>query len=395
VSAATLLLGLLGLAALTAGGEVLVRGAGGLARSLGLSSFVVGLTVVSFATSAPELAVTLQGALGGNPGIAVGNVVGSNIANVLLILGVSAVVLPLAVRSQLIRMDIPVVIVVSVLTLVLAADGSIGRLEGSVLLIALVGYIVAAIVIGKRRHWVHELAEPTRANPTMRSTGGEASASAAATYPAAGQPPAPEPVKRRSPLLGLVMVAIGVVLLVVGARLLVRGATEIAQAIGVSDLVIGLTVVSIGTSLPELATSVVAVLRGEREIAVGNVVGSCLFNLGAVLGVTGVVTPGGVPVDGAAIWFDLPIMIAVAFVLVPVAFTGFTIVRWEGALFLGYYGAYLAYLLLDAAGHDAVEPFSWVMLGFVIPITLLWLVLLVGYEFGLRRGRTEGRESAG
>ncbi|HSI93441.1 MAG TPA: calcium/sodium antiporter [Jiangellaceae bacterium] len=370
MSAATFVSLVVGLAILTGGGEVLVRGAGELARSLGLSSFVIGLTVVSFATSAPELAVTLQAALRGAPGLAVGNVVGSNIANVLLILGISALVLPLAVRSQVIRMDIPIVVGVSVLTLVLAADGSIGRVEGAVLVLVLAAYLVVSIVVSRRKQWVRD--NPAAGTPSRRLT----------TDPQ---------VKARHPLLSLAFVGIGVVLLVVGARLLVRGAVDVASAFGVSDLVIGLTVVSIGTSVPELATSVVAVLRGEREIAVGNVVGSCLFNIGAVLGLTGVLTPGGVPVAPAAIRLDLPIMIAVAFVLVPVAFTGFTIVRWEGGMFLGFYVAYVAYVLLDAAGHDAVEPFSGVMLGFVIPITGLWLALLVAYELGVRRGRREGR----
>lgn len=370
MSAATFVSLVVGLAILTGGGEVLVRGAGELARSLGLSSFVIGLTVVSFATSAPELAVTLQAALRGAPGLAVGNVVGSNIANVLLILGISALVLPLAVRSQVIRMDIPIVVAVSVLALALAANGLIGRLEGGVLLLVLAAYLVVSILVSKRKRWVDD-GPAARAASTPTATGTR--------------------VKPRHPLLSFAMVAAGVVLLVVGARLLVEGATDVAAAMGVSDLVIGLTVVSIGTSLPELATSVIAVLRGQGELAVGNVVGSCLFNIGAVLGLTGVLTPGGVPVAPAAIRLDLPIMIAVALVLVPVAFTGFTIVRWEGAMFLGFYAAYVAYVLLDAAGHDAVEPFSGVMLGFVIPITGLWLALLVAYELGVRRGRREGR----
>jgi cation:H+ antiporter len=354
-----------GLVLLAAGGEILVRGATQLASAFGLSSFIVGLTVVSFATSAPELAVTMQATFDGNPGLAVGNVVGSNIANVLLILGVCALIVPLAVKSQLVRVDIPVLVVLSVLLLVLALDHEIGRLDGALLLAALVVYTTAVILLGRRRHWD----EP------------------AARAPEGTERPTPE--TEAMPLRAAGLIAIGVVMLVGGANLLVSGATEIAAAIGVSDLVIGLSVVAIGTSLPELAASVVAIMRGERDLAVGNIVGSGLFNIGAVLGLSAVIAPDVIPVPDAAVRLDIPIMIAVALALAPVAFTGFAVVRWEGALFVALYAAYIAYVLLDATGHDAVGPFSAVMLGFVIPITALWLVLLVAYEVGLRRGRLE------
>jgi cation:H+ antiporter len=353
-----------GLAVLTLGGEVLVRGASGMAKALGLPSFVIGLTVVSFATSAPELAVTVQAAAGGNPGLAIGNVVGSNIANILFILGICAVVLPLVVQSQLIRMDIPVMIGFSVLALVFALDGAIGRLDGALLMTGLIAYLIATIVVAKRRH----LESLPSAVPGVAED-------------------VPSPVSR-NPLISTALVVGGVGLLVIGARLLVNGATDVAAAMGVSELVIGLTVVSIGTSMPELAASLVAAIRGERDIAVGNIVGSCLFNIGAVLGITGIVAP--IPIADAAVNFDLPIMIAVALALVPVAFTGFTVARWEGALFVAFYVAYVAYLLLDATGHEAVEPFSGVMMSFVLPITALWLIVLMAYEVGLRRGRREG-----
>ncbi len=353
MNATTVLLLLLGVAALTGGGEVLVRGASGLARSFRIPPLLVGLTVVSFTTSTPELAVTLQAAVAGNPGIAVGNVVGSNIANILLILGVCAVILPLSVRTQLIRMDIPVMIVFAIAALLLAVDGVIGRLDGAVLMLAL-----AVVVVMARRHTTGDTAIPAMATP-------------------------------RSPWLATGLVVVGVMLLVVGARLLVAAATDIASALGLSDLVIGLTVVAVGTSLPELATSLIAAIRGERDIAVGNVVGSCLFNVGAVLGLTAVVVPDGVPVAPAAIRLDLPVMVAVSLALLPVAFTRLAIVRWEGAMFTAYYGAYAAYVLLEATEHDAVAPFNGVMLGFVIPITALWLAVLVAYEVGLRHGRRQ------
>lgn len=350
-----------GLVVLTAGGEILVRGATGLARTIGLSSLVVGLTVVSFATSAPELAVTVQGAVGGTPGIAVGNVVGSNIANVLFVLGICALVLPLSVGSRLVKTDIPVMAGFCVLALVMVLDGSISRIDGAILLIGLVVYVSVTIVLSRK--------EPTAAiGPESHSWAG--------------------PSPRISPARAVLLIAVGVALLVVGARFLVSGAIDIATAIGVSDLVIGLTIVSVGTSLPEIAASLIAVVRGERDLAVGNVVGSCLFNIGAVFGIASLIAP--IPVEAAAINVDFPVMVAVSLVLIPIAFTGFVISRWEGGLFLAYYLAYVVYLLLDATGRAAAEPFSSAMLGFVIPITIIWLAFLVAYEIRLRHGRKDG-----
>ena len=347
-----------GLVLLVAGGELLVRGGSGLGRALGLSPLIVGLTIVAAATSAPELAVSLDATLSGAPGLAVGNVVGSNIVNILLVLGLAAVVLPVAVRSQLVRIDVPVMVAMSVLLLVLALDGSVGRLEGGLLVALLVVYVTWIVVVGRRAG----VDDPS---------------------PQAAPPVAPRP------LVDVVLVVVGVALLVLGARLLVAAATDVAAAFGVSDLVIGLTVVAVGTSLPELATSIIAALRGERELAIGNVVGSNIFNITAVMGLTAAIAPGGVPVQAAALRFDLPVMVAVAVALVPVVFTGFTIARWEAGVFLAYYVAYVAYLLLAAADHDALPAYSTVMLGFVVPITVLTLAVLVAYEIGLRRGRRQ------
>nr|WP_174257824.1 calcium/sodium antiporter [Phytoactinopolyspora alkaliphila] len=354
-----------GLAVLIGGGEVLVRGAGSLARTFGMAPLIVGLTVVSFATSAPELAVSMGAAFTGSPGLAVGNVVGSNVANILLILGLSALFLPLVVKSQLVRADIPVMVVMAVAMLLVALDGLVSRTDGLILVTALVIYLVVTVLVARRR----KLGKPPR------------------------RPPGRVSARRRSPLLDVGLVVLGVGLLVGGAQLLVRGATDIAAAFGVSDLIIGLTVVAIGTSLPELATSIIAVIRGERELAVGNVVGSNVFNVGAVLGTTALVAPDGVEVAASAVRFDIPIMVAVSLVLLPVAFTGQAIARWEGGLFVALFVAYVAYLYLEATDHAALEPFSAAMLWFVIPITALWLLLLVAYEIGLRRGKREARPS--
>jgi len=376
VTVLTVLLLLGGLAALVAGGEVLVRGASGLARAFGMSPLIVGLTVVAAATSAPELAVTVDATLSGSPGLALGNVVGSNIANVLLVLGASALVLPLAVSSQLIRADIPVLAGMSILMMLLALDGSISRADGVVLVTLVAAYVATLVIVARRR----------AATANGNAEGG-------ATDPSRGEPAGTSAGKRL--LRDVALVVVGVGLLVLGARWLVRAATEVAQSFGVSDLVIGLTVVAVGTSLPEMATSVMAAIRGEREMAVGNVAGSNIFNLGMVLGLAAAISPEGVPVGRAAIVFDIPFMVAVALAVLPVAFTGFAISRLEGALFVGYYVAYTAFLLLAAAQHDALEPFSAIMAGFVAPITVGWIVVLAVYELGVRRGRQAVRAELG
>jgi len=370
------MLGLLaGLVLLVAGGELLVRGAGGLALSLGLSPLVVGLTVVAFATSAPELAVTLDASLSGAPGLAVGNVVGSNIFNVLGILGLSALVLPLVVRARLVRHDIPVMIGISLLALVLALDGEVGRLDGVVLVALVAAYTVRIVVVSRARGGTEEgdaaaSGQPVDENPD-----------------AALRADTQRPGGRGQLVRTLALVAVGVGLLVLGARLLVDAATTIGATFGVSDLVMGLTIVAVGTSLPELATSVVAAVRGQRDIAVGNIVGSNIFNLGAVLGLAAVLSSGGVPVTDGAIALDLPVMLVVALALAPVALTGGMIARWEGAVFLAYYAAYVGYLILDAGGHDALPAYGRVVLGFLLPLTLLTFAVLVVQELRRRRAR--------
>jgi cation:H+ antiporter len=358
----TIVLLVAGFVVLVVGGEVLVRGASTLATAVGISPLVVGLTVVSFATSAPELAVTLQASFAGSPGLAVGNVVGSNVVNILLVLGVSGLILPLVVKGAVVRRDVPVMIAMSLLFWLMALDGAVSTLDGAVLVLLLAVYVVIMVVRSRR--------------------GGRAEKKLAA----ADVPEVPDVGRGKRLAIAGVMVAVGVGLLVLGARWLVSSATEIASALGLSETVIGLTIVAVGTSLPELATSVIAAIKGDVEMAVGNAIGSNIFNIGSVMGLTAVVADGGVPVDAGAIGFDLPVMVAVAFAMLPIAFTGFTVSRWESTLFVAYYAAYIGYLLLDSAGHDALPRFSNVMLWFVLPITALTLVLLATYELGVRRG---------
>lgn len=338
---------LAGLVALVAGAELLVRGAARLAGALGISPLVVGLTVVAFGTSAPEVAVSVGAAASGKIDLAVGNVVGSNVFNVLFILGLSALITPLLAAQQLIRQEVPIMIGVSALLLVLAADGVIGRVESA----ALAGGLIAYTVFLVRQSRAESAAAKARERDDVRpGAGGHA--------------------------LNLVFVIAGLALLVLGARWLVDAATSFARWFGVSELVIGLTIVAAGTSLPEVASSIVAALRGERDIAVGNVVGSNLFNILGCLGLAGLVAPQPLAVAPALLAFDLPVMLAVAFACLPVFFTGARIERWEGALLLGYYLAYVGYVVLKATEHDALPAFSGVMAGFVVPLTVVTLTIV-------------------
>lgn len=309
-----------GLAILTIGADILVRAASALALAMRISPLVVGLTIVAFGTSAPELVVSLQSSWNGQPDIAVGNVVGSNIFNVLFILGLSALITPLVVDQSLVRFDVPLLIAVSALVLLLGWDGSLGRLDGGILLAGFVGYTVLAVVRGKREA-PQVLAEYADALP-------------APAKPNAG------------PLvIQLALCLLGLGLLVLGSRLFISGAVELARGLRVSELVVGLTIVAAGTSLPEVATSVVAAWKGAQDIAVGNVLGSNLFNILAVLGGAGVVADSGVPLADSTRMIDLPVMIAVAAACFPVCLTGHRIARWEGATFLVAYLAYLSYMI--------------------------------------------------
>jgi cation:H+ antiporter len=373
---------LLGLVLLVAGGELLVRGASGLATRIGMSSLVVGLTVVAFATSAPELAVTLGAVMGGEPGLAVGNVVGSNIANVLMILGSSAIILPLLVKVQLVRIDIPFMAALSILFLLLAIDGGFSRVDGLILLVLLVLYIAVAIILSRRDGHVDELRGPGASIAT--ASAGRVGQTARTSGDTMTE--AVEDVEARGSIgRDLVLVLIGVVLLVVGANILVKGATGIATAFGVSDLIVGLTVVAIGTSLPELATSIVAVRRGQRDLAVGNVVGSNIFNIGAVAGLAAMISPTGLPVPESALALDIPLMIAASVVLLPLAFTGSVIARWEGGLLVALYVSYLLYTVLAAAERPILQGFTTVMLWFITPLVVLTVISTVVHEISRRR----------
>ena len=349
-----ILLVVAGLTLLISGGESLVRGASTLANKAGISPLVIGLVVVAAATSAPELAVTVGSVLSGEPDLAIGNVVGSNIANILLILGLAAAISPLVTKRQLVRFDIPVMLLASGLLLITTLDGRLDPLEGALLLLLLALHTIASVIIGRKTYFNPEL-EPVEL---------------------------PLNTKPVSLPLALALIVLGIVLLVFGSQLLVKGAVSMAADFGVSSLVIGLTVVAVGTSLPELATSIVAIRKGETDMAVGNVVGSNLFNIGLVLGLPAFMFGEGLPVAGGAVAIDLPLMLAAAVALLPIAFTGMLIARWEGWLFLLLYLCYLTYLFLDSTGHDSAQAFSSAMLWLVGPLLVATLIAVTAFEVG-------------
>lgn len=339
-----------GLAVLVVGGELLVRGASRIAALAKISPLVIGLTVVAFGTSSPELAVSLKASLAGQTDIAIGNVVGSNIFNVLFILGISALITPLIVSSQLIRVDVPLMIVASVALSVVSLDGSIGRIDGIGLFVGLICYVFWSIRQSRRETAVVQ-------KEVEKEFAG-----------------APEKATRQI-ILQIGLILGGLMLLTLGAKWLVDGSVTIARILGMSELLIGLTIIAAGTSLPEVAASILASIKGERDIAVGNVVGSNIFNIMCVLGLSAAVSPGGLEVSQTALRLDIPVMIVVALACLPIFFTGHVIARWEGGLFLAYYFAYTGYLIL-AVTNEAISRISGcVMLGFVVPLTVVTLLI--------------------
>jgi cation:H+ antiporter len=350
MSAITLVLFILGLALLLAGAELLVRGASRLATTIGISPLVVGLTVVAFCTGSPELAVSVQGALEGETDLAIGNIVGSNIFNILFILGLSAMVAPLTVKMQLIRLDVPIAILASVLVFVLGLSGTIDRLGGLLLFGLLIAYI-AFLIWQARRERNAEVQAEFAAEFGQKARGGAQIA------------------------LNIGLIIIGLAMLVIGSRWLVDGAVTLARILGVSDTLIGLTIVAAGTSLPEIATSVTASMRGERDIAVGNVIGSNIFNIFGVLGLTALAAPAGVPVTQEMLRLEIPAMILATAACAPIFFIGLNVTRVEGATLFGFYIAVTLYLILRAIEHPLAIPFGVIM---AIAAAIAFVALILG-----------------
>lgn len=314
---------LAGLVIIVVGGEMLLRGASRLAVMLGIRPIVIGLTIVSIGTSTPELAVGITAAIEGKGPLAVGNIAGANIVNILLILGLSAVIRPLPIRSLTVRIDVPVMITSALTLVVMAWDGVLSRVEGLVLLLAAIAYTATVVQLSRlesaamRREFAEEYG-------------------ASALKPGRGA--------ARGAWHALLLLA-GMGVTVLGAQLLVSGAAEIARDWGVPEAVIGLTIVAIGTTAPELVTTLMATLKNDRDVAIGNLIGSSIYNILVILGLTCVAAPGGVDVSDDILRFDLPLAAAVALVCLPVFRSDRLVSRREGAAFVAAYLAYLAWLL--------------------------------------------------
>ena len=295
---------------LTLGAESLVRGASAIALKLGIAPLVIGLTIVAFGTSAPELAVSVKSALAGNSGIALGNVIGSNIANIGLILAITALIRPIKVQSQMVKRDIPIMILASLVFWGLLLDGQLSRIDGFILVALLIGYLTYSYV---------------QARKTKETIDFEA--------------------HEQKSSLSVIMIVVGIAMLVGGGILFVNGAIDLAKAFGVSEIIIGLTVVAIGTSMPELVTSIVAAMKGQSDIAIGNVVGSNLFNILAILGITSIIQP----ISAAGLQnTDFIVMLALSVIILPFAWTGLRIGRREASILLVTYLSYIGFLINQA-----------------------------------------------
>jgi len=319
-----------GLVIIVLGAELLLRGATRLATLLGVPPVIIGLTLVSVGTSIPELAVGVTAALEGNSGLAVGNIAGSNVFTILVILGLSAVVRPLPLHLLSFKLDVPVMIGAALTLIVMAWDGVLSRTDGLLLLIAALSYTLSLVLLSRRE------------SPAMRREFAE-------EFGRATIAPEPDDALRSRWARGLwylALLAVGIAMTLLGAELLVSGAVSLARAFGVSDEIIGLTIVAVGTSAPELATTLVATLKDDRDVAIGNLVGSCIYNILFILGVTSLVAPAGLAVARDLFWIDLPLAAAVAILMLPVFRTGDSVSRREGGFFVAVYLAYMGSLLL-------------------------------------------------
>lgn len=339
---------LFGLALLVAGAELLVKGASRLAMAAKISPLIIGLTVVAFGTSSPELAVSLSAVVQNQPDIALGNIVGSNIFNILFILGVSAMITPLIVKKQLIRLDVPIMIGASAAVFLMGLNGSIGRTDGFVLFIGIIVYVAFLIIKGRKEGASQAVADNIPVNTNKKL------------------------------FLNIGLIIAGLSMLTFGSRFFVEGAVLISGMLGISQLTIALTIVAIGTSLPEVATSIIASIHKEQDIAVGNIVGSNIFNIMAILGLSAIMAPTGIHVNNAALVFDLPIMVTVAVACLPIFYTKNEISKWEGALFVLYYIIYMIFLISTAKSAEVNPLLKIFVLYLLIPFTcIIFLISIV------------------
>ena len=345
----TILYFIIGLIVLILGADLLVRGASKIAAAAGIPPLVIGLTIVAIGTASPEIAVSLQAASLGQGSLTLGNVLGSNIFNILFVLGVTALVAPIVIAEQLIRFDAPIMVGVSLLALGLTVDGKLGVFDGVILITGFIAYTVFALRQSRKesakvhKEYAREFAD-TEKHTAWNTT------------------------------RNILFMVIGLGLLVLGARWLVDSATTMAKAAGISELVIGLTIVAVGTSLPEVATSIIAALKGESDIAVGNAIGSNIFNLLGVLGVSGVLAPEGITVTTRVLTLDFLVMVFVALVCIPVFYVDDNVSRGEGVLFLSYYVLYTTYLILETSKSSILSAIT-LFVSFYIPLTFIGLIM--------------------
>lgn len=340
----TLIQWISGLLLLVIGAELSVRAAVSLATTLGIRPLFIGLTFVALGSSAPQMAVGLQAAFTSRPDIAVGSVVGGNIFNVLVTLGLCALIIPLRVTRQLVRLEIPLMVVASAMVFVLSLNGELGVMDGVTLLMALLIYLVIVFRQSGQGFAYRKSASKDRAR-------------------------APSLLARAWPIVVRMTALIcGIPLLVLGSHLLVAASVVIAQDLGLSERIIGLTVIAVSTSLPALTTSLIAAFRGERDIAVGNVIGSNLFNLLGVLGLTALLTPTPLSVSPNALDFDLPVMLGVAALCLPVFYSGYRITRFEGLLLLALYLAYGLHIVSFTTGMPLADKLERLMVHFILPL---------------------------
>jgi cation:H+ antiporter len=346
----TVLYFIAGLIILIFGADWLVRGASRLAASFGMSPLVIGLTIVAVGTASPEIAVSLQAASNGQGDLTLGNILGSNIFNILFILGIVSIVAPIRIAEQLIRKDAPIMVGVSVLVFALAFDGSISALDGGILLILLAAYIYFALRESR--------AESKKVQDEYAEEFSQK-----------------EPRTLKSLTINLALIVAGLGLLVLGSNWLVDSAVVIAKSLGVSELIIGLTIVAVGTSLPEVATSVVAALKKESDIAVGNVVGSNIFNLLGVLGAGALFAPSAISVAERVLQFDFVMMVFVALIALPIFIIDHRITRFEGVLLFVYYVLYVSHVVIEATQSSFLPAFNWFLVIFA-PISFVALVVI-------------------
>lgn len=348
----TIFLFIVGLVALIGGAELFLKGVDHFGLKWGISPIIMGLTVVAFATGAPELAISLKAAAGGNADLVLGNIIGSNIANILLILGITSLVTTLKITKRVVRIDVPIVIAVSFLLFYLAMDGVLTKIDGAVLITGFLLYSIftyyqiqkSRIVEDGDQIFEYELSvdDLDKGIWFYLKNGG--------------------------------FLAIGLALIVMGSNWMVDSAVTIATLLGISELVIGLTIVSIGTSLPEVATSMSAARKGNADIAVANVLGSNLYNVLLTLGLTLIIAPNFLQVSEAAILLDLPFMLIVSMICIPIFVAGYNITRIDGAIFLLYYFSYLTYLVLDSIGSPIKTYLETIKLWFIIPATIIYIL---------------------